>query len=155
VASNVDKFYAGGPFDPSGPGINGPNLLQLNCLPTGQVLQITVQQLLPSVAQPIALTALNAPSDIPGYRVCQVDTGNGRYTIEMRQPTAWDRGIPRIGVLIHLITDYDYLVPQSQGTDFDWQPGQLFTDTQRNLKISVVSINAALQNAVVNVGLAH
>jgi hypothetical protein len=154
-ASNVYKFFSGSPFDPSGPGLNGPNLLQLNCLPAGQVLQINVQQLVPSVAQPIALTALNATSDVPRYRVCQVDTGNGRYTIELRQPTGWDRGIPRMGVLIHLITDHDYLVPQPQGTDFDWQSGQSFMDTQRNLKISVVSINASQQNAVVNVGLAH
>jgi hypothetical protein len=89
------------PRGESGPGLCAPNLESLGWLP-----QERISTYVPSNDKAtFRIFALNNTfrPDIRGDLMVKIPTPDRIYTIEFRhpQPLSWDRGIPRVGVLIH------------------------------------------------------
>jgi hypothetical protein len=151
------SFNSGAAYDPSGPGLNSPNLFTLSVLPpvsqpSDLVWRRAVEE---GDTQSIQLIALNAMPSLSGYRAAQIFfRGAQFYSVEFRQQSGWDSGIPRSGVLIHKVTDHDYLVPHGTNGALDyWLPGDVFLDLQNNLKISIDSMDEGQHTAGITVGL--
>ena len=84
------------------------------------------------------------------------------YTVEFRQQTKWDKGIPRDGIVVH------YTLPSNPKQAFiisasndasgdreanaDWQPGQTFADKSRDIKIRIDGIYSEFSTAKVTIG---
>jgi hypothetical protein len=94
------KSFDNKAFAPAGPGLNAPTLYKLGWLPEQRVFTFRVTSRPPDGNQQIQLVALNRP-DIRGHLMARVVTPNHTYTVEFRQPSGWDSGIGRNGILIH------------------------------------------------------
>ena len=81
----------------AGPGAAGLNLQNLNWLHRSRVWKGW-----PDTEQSLTLAALNRP-DIDGWLAAQLSRPASPTPIflELRQPTAWDRGVPGPRVLVH------------------------------------------------------
>jgi hypothetical protein len=95
----------------AGPGMNAPNLLALNVLPSPRISTYAVG----SPNQHFTLRALSHPIG-PEPLVVEVfdpSDPNNLYTVEYRQADGWDQGFGVSGVLIHQYkigqTPYSYL----------------------------------------------
>jgi hypothetical protein len=98
------RTFDNGDYPPAGPELNAPTRYKFGWLSNERVFTYSVitggTGGILQLGQRISLVALNRP-EIPGYLMARVLTPNHVYTVEFRQPTGWDRGIARDGVLIH------------------------------------------------------
>lgn len=95
------KSFDNHAFGAVGPGLNAPTLYKLGWLPPERVATFFAAPSSPSAAiRQIELAPLNR-SAASGYLMVRIISPNHTYTIEFRQPTGWDAGIRRDGVLIH------------------------------------------------------
>jgi hypothetical protein len=94
------KSFDNHAFGAAGPGLNAPTLYKLGWLPQERVVTFTTTAGQSAASRQIVLTPLNRPS-AAGYLMARILSPNHAYTVEFRQPTDWDGGIRRKGVLIH------------------------------------------------------
>jgi hypothetical protein len=88
------SFNPGGAYDPAGTSPCASTLYKIGFLSEGRVWTS------PPSPSTVSLTALNR-ADLPGYQMAKIVTSDWIYTVEFRQKTGWDRGVPAEGVLIH------------------------------------------------------
>lgn len=89
-----DGFNGG----PAGPDMNATTKDRQGFLPPDRVLQL--RPAAPTRAQQVRLAALNRP-EAAGYLMVRVKLRTSSLTIEFRQRSFWDRGIPNDAVLVH------------------------------------------------------
>ena len=113
-----------GPFGRSGSGLCGPQIEKLGWLPNDRIYVRTADKM-PNPEYSVNLVPLNR-REIPGYLMVKLILLDRALTIEYRQPTGWDRGLTRSGVLIHTVKDGQfYLAPKPRrASGFDLQPGE-------------------------------
>ncbi len=90
----------------------------------------------------VKLVPVSADLATPGIAMATVEApGRGYYTVEFRDQSGFDRGIPRPAVVIReLRTNGRTYLVQRQGGRIDWVQGDLFTDSTNYLSIKVDSI---------------
>lgn len=138
----------------AGPGFNVPNLLFLKAMPknyisTYQVGSTTQSFNVSALSQPNAWAPLvieiigNDPTDF--------------YTVEYRQTSGWDQGLPVNLVLIHEYKNnqipYSFLQvgPRSGG----WAVGDTWTNSTLGVSVAVTHINPSIGTADVTVSSIH
>ena len=93
----------------------------------------------------IKLAALNRP-DVKGYLMAKITGPGGVRTIEFRQSTRWDRGLPGDAVLIHEI--------RGDGQSYflgDYRAGQRWADLASGLSVVVDAIDTASSTATITI----
>ena len=120
----------------------------------------------------VQLAALNHP-EASGYLDAQIpasifiqkigtSTTTDHYSLELREKSGWDAGIPQHAVLVHLHgqDNYSYLVDQSglAGTYYtanfsnDMAAGDAYVDAPRKAYVAVNSISGATHQATLTIG---
>jgi len=120
----------------------------------------------------VQLAALNHP-EASGYLDAQIpasifiqkigtSTTTDHYSLELREKSGWDAGIPQHAVLVHLHgqDNYSYLVDQSglAGTYYtanfsnDMAAGDAYVDAPRKAYVAVNSISGAAHQATLTIG---
>jgi hypothetical protein len=95
-AMSVDSFSAS-PFQPAGPGTDAPNIDFLGWLPGKKIS---------SDLGTVKLKPLNdSAATLLAVKVTRADS---IYYVEYRQPTAWDRAIPRNAVFINEVRPWEW-----------------------------------------------
>ncbi|HTH21050.1 MAG TPA: hypothetical protein VL854_02430, partial [Nitrososphaeraceae archaeon] len=147
------------PCGRTGPGLSAPNLDGLGWMPKDRIW--TADPTNRNAIQ-IQLTALNR-ADIRGYLMAKIVNPDLIYTVEFRQKTGWDKGLPRDGVVISYKLPSDpkhaFIVSASNDSNqnvrmenADWQAGQTFTDLSRDIKISIDGIYSDASMVKVTIG---
>jgi hypothetical protein len=100
----------------------------------------------------IELTALEGGP--PGTKLIRVwlSFSTLYYTVELRKPAGWDRGIARAGVLVRLVQNGQSYLRQSSNGVYDMQAGDYYLDGSENLAIGVLGIDGAAGTALVHIG---
>ena len=134
-------------YAPLGPGPCAPNLQRLGWLPNDRIkvvmLGIPGMPALPGGT--ITLAALNRP-DVKGYLMVHITTPGRVITVEFRQRTKWDRGLPGDAVIVHEI--------RAGGEPFllgDYGAGQQWADFERSITVVINSIDTASATAKVTI----
>jgi len=153
IMSAMNVFSFQGRFGVTGPRLNVPNLERLNCIPSGRIWHPTSQ----SGSSTITLAALNYP-EVEGFFMAKISSTFGGpsdmiYTVELRQKSDWDRGIPRDTVLVHEIRQnaLSYLLKGSSGSEL--QQGDELNVSNQNLSvyIKVLGIDQLSSSAGINI----
>jgi hypothetical protein len=93
----------------------------------------------------IKLAALNRP-DVKGYLMAKIAGPGAVRTVEFRQRTKWDRGLPGDAVLIHEI--------RGDGQPYflgDYRAGQRWADLASGTSITVDAIDRPSSTATVTI----
>ena len=116
----------------------------------------------PNSTQTITLERLAQPGE-EGYLLAEIPIGESRtdfYTIEARLFAGYDEGIPDEAIVIHTVdtTREDRLAqvvdvdnngdPNDEGAM--WTPGEIFTDTENNLQVSIDAASASGYRVTIN-----
>lgn len=128
-------------YAPLGPGLCAPQLQRFGWLPDDRIKTVAP----PTPGGTITLAALNR-SDIKGYLMVKIVTGDRLVTAEFRQRTKWDRGLPRDAVIVHEV--------RSGGEPYllgDYGVGQRWADFGRGLSIVVDAIDTRSSTATVTI----
>jgi hypothetical protein len=163
----VGDFGAAGVLgDPTpakvGPGFDAINLDLNNWLPGGRTVNFTHTTCNQTT---LTLAALNHPEAtgtmevrIPAAMTIANPTGTTStdyYTLELRDKSLWDRGIPQNSVLLHIhgLDGFSYWIDKIGGTFVGtggaFYAGDQYTDTANNVVFAVMSMNTAGHTAVV------
>jgi hypothetical protein len=102
------------------------------------------------------LVSMSHP-EIPGYLAARVN----QLYIEFRTQELWDAGIPRPGVLIHVMNDPNAVIIASDLGSYtdDWEPGQMYGPSdiemaiQGGVQIRVISFDLNAKKARISVRL--
>lgn len=131
-------------FPPLGPGLCAPQLQRLGWMPADRVKTVTPG--IPAMAGgTIKLAALNRP-DVKGYLMAKIVGPGGVRTVEFRQPTKWDRGLPGNAVLMHQIG--------GDGEPFflgDYRAGQRWADLSNGISVVVEGIDPSSATATITI----
>jgi hypothetical protein len=149
-----------------GPGFDAINLDIMNWLPTGRTSSFGPSGSCAQTARDLA--ALNHPEAagdmevrIPAALTIPLPTPPGGttstdyYTLELRDKSAWDRGIPQNVVLLHAhgLNGYSYWIDAVGGTPVGtngaFRLGDEYVDAANNVRFVVVRMNAAAHTATV------
>jgi hypothetical protein len=135
----------------SGPGMNLPNLLQLNAVPIFHLANYAVGDPL----QTIQINALSMaqPGSLLGIKIFNPANPNDIFTVEYRQTTGWDTGLAGNVVLIHeyLIGSSPYSILQRGPISGGWGKGGLYVNRDKRIIISVKNVDSASGTATINV----
>ena len=133
----------------SGPEMNAPYKTLKSFLPAQRMFTVS-QPAGDIVAATYSIAAINRP-EANGLLMLRIGTDNNDYyTVEFRQKSGWDRGIPRDGVLVHRVQNGRSILLTENGTHQDRQPGDLVT-LPNGVRVEVNSFNARAQTASVTV----
>lgn len=137
----------------NGPGLNAPYLDKLGCIPPNRIWTPPH----PDFAGTITLAALNHP-EAHGPLMIKIPRSSGpnpsvnsTYTVEFRQKTGWDAGIPNDTVLIHQVRSDGLSYLQKMATGPELFPGSEFTDGSLSLKVVNFDTNTSTADILVQV----
>ena len=105
------RGFADPPFGGAGPRLNAPKLHKMGWLPDNRVTTFDPAHAIIIGGITVRLAALERP-EVDGSLMARVLTGDRVFTVEYRQPLAWDRGIGGDMVLIHELRSH-YTVGQN------------------------------------------
>jgi hypothetical protein len=139
-----------------GPGVNAPNLLQMDWIPRLRIVTYHIGD--PDATYP--LKALSHPIGLEPLTVEIVgSTPNDIYTVECRQQDGWDAGIPENLVLIHeyrpRAVPWSYLQRNSSTMSGEWLPGMTWMDLTHSVFVTVNSLDATAGTASITIGQPH
>jgi len=145
-----------------GPGFDAINLDLNNWLPGGRTVNFTHATCNQTT---VTLAALNHPEAtgtmevrIPAAMTIANPTGTTStdyYTLELRDKSLWDRGIPQNSVLLHIhgLDGFSYWIDKIGGTFVGtggaFYAGDRYSDAANNVVFAVMSMNTAGHTAVV------
>jgi hypothetical protein len=133
-------------FGPVGPGPDAPHLYKLGWMPESRIFTWTPRRV--TLGDTIPLAALNRP-DVKGYLMARLVTADRMITVEFRQRTRWDRGLPGNAVVIHeLRGDPATARPLLLG---DYQAGQRWVDFDKGLSVTIKSLDSASATATITI----
>ncbi|HEY6963371.1 MAG TPA: hypothetical protein VI408_15915 [Gaiellaceae bacterium] len=149
-----------------GPGLDAINLDIMNWMPAGRTYAFPAPSGCTQSARDLA--ALNHPEAsgdmeirIPGALTIPLPTPPGGttstdyYTLELRDKSGWDRGIPQNSVLLHVhgLNGYSYWVDKIGsafvGTGGAFYLGDEYVDTANNVRFAVVRMDSSTHTATV------
>jgi hypothetical protein len=134
-------------------GSTGPNLCaayrdRLGWIPSSQAIDLS------SFGGGSTITLSAVEGGPPGTKLVRVWLGFSThyYTVELRMPTGWDRGIARAGVLVRLVQNGRSYLRQSTNGVYDMQPGDYYLDGSENIAVGVLGIDSTAGEAIVHIG---
>jgi hypothetical protein len=135
-------------YAPFGPGLDAPHLEALGWMPADRIKAVLPGGLPAFRGGTIKLVALNRP-DIKGFLMAKIVATGRVITVEFRQRTKWDRGLPGDAVVIHeLRSSSGDIQPFLLG---DYKAGQRWADLERGIGVVVDSIDSASSTATVTI----
>ncbi len=148
----------GGGSSLAGPGLDAFELAKLGFIPAGRTVSVT-----PGAGQQYTetITSLSAPnaSGLLTVTIPLGDSPDHYDTIEFRRRSNWDAGINNDGILIHEVkpnaianhpAPLSFLVNSgTASTDGVWIAGRTYTDSARQISITVQSVDLNLNQATV------
>jgi len=136
---------------PQGPELQGEYRLKLGWLGSSRVDVLRASAF--GLPRRVVLAPVSDPSK-PGFLLARIEVpGRGYYAVEYRETSRFDRAIPVNAVVIREVrpNGVTYLVRRFDGR-IDWRKGEIFTDKQNDLAISMDDISPGKAVITINSG---